>query len=68
MIGRSITVPVLPLEKTEAQRRGETCQVSRKISDRVLNVNKVVFPLLRAEVRWVEICQMISRDSMVVKT
>ena len=34
-IGRSITIPVLPLEKIEAQRGSETCQVSRKISNRV---------------------------------
>lgn len=35
VINRSLTVPVLQMGKTEAQRGSETCQVSRKISERV---------------------------------
>lgn len=35
VINRMLTVPVLQMGKTEAQRGSETCQVSRKISDRV---------------------------------
>lgn len=57
MIGGSVTVPVLQMGKPRP-REGEKLARSagKLVTEPALNVNKVFFPLLRTEVRWVETC------------